>query len=72
MGAKDDRPTSISATKAAQILGLTVEEVRELVNRGHLRDAKVKGRRYMTWDSQVRDLARLGAAEIRRSKLQGM
>jgi excisionase family DNA binding protein len=65
-------PTSISATKAAQILGLTVEEVRELINRKHLREAKVSGRKYMTWDEQVRELARLGAAEIRRSKLQGM
>ena len=70
--AKDKGPTSISASKAAGILGLTVEEVQELVNRGHLREAKAKGRRYMTWSDQVEELARLGAAEIRRSKLEGM
>ena len=70
--AKDKGPTSISATKAAEILGLTVEEVKELVNRKHLREARVPGRKYMTWSDQVAELARLGAAEIRRSKLQGM
>lgn len=69
---KKDGPNSISATKAASILGLTVEEVKELIHRKHLREARVSGRKYMTWDDQVHDLARLGAAEIRRSKLQGM
>lgn len=67
-----DKPTTLSAGKAAGILGLTVEEVRELVHRGHLREARVRDRRYMVWSDQVAELARLGAVEIRRSKLRGM
>ena len=60
---------SISVTKAAKILGLNGGEVVELILRGHLRNARVVGRNYMAWEDQVKELAKLGVAEIRRSKL---
>lgn len=58
---------SISHSMAAEMLGLTTEEVADLVRDGHLRAAGKSGRdARRVWRDQVEAMARMGAAEIRR------